>query len=217
MYASINKTNILLWCDTCSNKSLPVESDVNQLGNKSRKRKSTLAAASHASRVLSSKADIDETVTELQEVHGANYSLPQLRLWARMLAAGHHDSLTDPPNVPAISRITPKRKNSSNVAEMVAAVVSAMRTPEVTQTLTQSGNNIVISSPSTPPHSHTSGSKPSSASAVGHSPGRINDLRMRNLNELCELQELLEQSILTHEEFIEQKSIVLGAMRKLIQ
>ena len=40
---------------------------------------------------------------------------------------------------------------------------------------------------------------------------------MRNLKELRELQELLEQNILTHEEFIEQKSIVLGAMRKLIQ
>ena len=75
----------------------------------------------------------------------------------------------------------------------------------------------MIASPSTPPHSHTSGSIPSSASAVGHSPGRINDLRMRNLKELRELQELLEQNILTHEEFIEQKSIVLGAMRKLIQ
>ena len=49
----------------------------------------------------------------------------------------------------------------------------------------------------------------------GISPGRITDLRMKKLHELCELQGLLEQNMLTQEEFAEQKRLVFNSLRKL--
>ena len=50
---------------------------------------------------------------------------------------------------------------------------------------------------------------------VGISPGRATDLRLKKLKELRELQALLEQSILSESEFVEQKAIVLECLRKL--
>ena len=39
---------------------------------------------------------VDDTVEELKERHDDRYTPPQLRLWARMISAGHHESLDDP-------------------------------------------------------------------------------------------------------------------------
>jgi len=41
--------------------------------------------------------------------HSGNLSVPQLRLWARMVVTGIHNNLEEPPQVPMITRITPKR------------------------------------------------------------------------------------------------------------
>lgn len=50
---------------------------------------------------------------------------------------------------------------------------------------------------------------------IGLSPGKIAELRMKKLQELRELQQLYEQSTLSQAEFMEQKSLVLDALRKL--
>ena len=111
MYESITKTNILLWCDAWSAIGNSPSSK-NDLQSQSKKHRSTATSTS----VLSNKVDTEETVTELQEAqetvtelqeaHKDKYSLPKLRLWARMVAAGHHDSLIDQPRIPAITGIT---------------------------------------------------------------------------------------------------------------
>ena len=49
----------------------------------------------------------------------------------------------------------------------------------------------------------------------GRSPGQVSDLRLKKLQELRELQQLLELNVLTPEEFAEQKAIVLEALRTL--
>ena len=91
-----------------------------------------------------------------------------------MIAAGHHDSLHDPPQIPAITGVTPKRKKQESLAETLAGVaaafVSAMRTPEIKQVNT----NVVTATSETPPKS-----KVSASSGVGLSPGRISELRMK--------------------------------------
>ena len=46
-------------------------------------------------------------------------------------------------------------------------------------------------------------------------PSKITDLRMKKLQELHKLQALLEQNVLTQQEFIEQKQLVLDSLRKL--
>ena len=84
---------------------------------------------------------------------------------------------------------------------------SAARTPDISQNNSQS----VVIAPSSPKASAT----PVAPAAVGISPGKVTELRMKKLRELRELQELLEQNILTQQEFIEQKQLVLNSLRKL--
>ena len=50
------------------------------------------------------------------------YSLPQLRLWARMITGGNHESADDPPQVPAITGITPKREKRESLASALAVL-----------------------------------------------------------------------------------------------
>ena len=50
---------------------------------------------------------------------------------------------------------------------------------------------------------------------LGISPGKITELRIKKLQELRELQQLLEQNVLTEEESSEQKAMVLSSLRKL--
>ena len=50
---------------------------------------------------------------------------------------------------------------------------------------------------------------------TGVSPAKVTELRMKNLCELREPQELLEQNVLTQQEFMEQKKLVLDSLRKL--
>ena len=122
-----------------------------------------------------------------------------------MISAGHHDSLDDPPQIPAITGITPKRKKQESLAEALAGVAAAFAGRMCTPQITQANSNVVIATPESPTKDK------SSSSQVGLSPGRISELRMKNLK----LQQLLEQNILTSEEFAEQKTIVLNSMRKL--
>ena len=46
--------------------------------------------------------EIDSIFRQLQESHDDAYSVPQLRLWARMVISGTHDDLETPPRVPMI-------------------------------------------------------------------------------------------------------------------
>ena len=71
---------------------------------------------------------------------------------------------------------------------------------------------MVISSPNSPT---VGGGTSTCPVAPGISPGRITDLRMKKLHELRELQGLLEQNVLTQEEFAKQKQMVLDSLRKL--
>lgn len=68
-------------------------------------------------------------VVELREKNGFTYSLPQLRLWAQMIAAGHHESTDNPPQIPAITGITQKKSLSSALAGAAVSFASALRSP----------------------------------------------------------------------------------------
>ena len=141
--------------------------------------------------------DVSETVAELKKRHDLKFKMPQMRLWARMIASGNHESLDDPPSIPALTGVAPKRRReslSSVVAGVASTIASAIR-PEVGTSNTDSP------SPST--------------STPGRSPGKVSHLRLKNLQQLRELQQLLDLNVLTPEEFAEQKAIVLGALRKL--
>ena len=202
--------NILLWCD---GRSIDDSPDSELVGGCKRKDPSV------SEPVLSKRQQLDEnlqdTVKELKEKHGSKYSFPQLRLWARMIAAGNHDSIDNPPLIPPITGIQSKREKKSSLSDVIASAAvtfaSAVRSPDVQQSNKQSVviSPDVMSSPvkRTPSHSLTP--------TTGISPGKVTELRMKKLRELKELQELLEQNILTQQEFMEQKQLVLDSLCKL--
>ncbi len=70
-----------------------------------------------------------------------------------------------------------------------------------------------VVSPETPTKSSETPNQ--SSKPIGLSPGRVTELRIKKLQELRELQQLLEQNVLTDAEFEEQKMLVLNALRKL--
>ena len=206
------KGNILLWCDGRSTDSMDSPDCASSRG---RKRKSPSVSEPVLSKRQQLDENIQDTVKELKEKHGSKYSFPQLRLWARMIAARNHDSTDSPPLIPAITGIQPKREKKPSLSDAItgAAITfaNAVRSPSVQQHNKQS---IVIpsdamSSPIRPNPSH------SVAESTGISPGKVTELRMKKLRELRELQELLEQNILTQQEFIEQKQLVLDSLQKL--
>ena len=51
--------------------------------------------------------------------------------------------------------------------------------------------------------------------SIGISPGKSAELRMKNLTQLRLIQQLYNEQILSQSEFIEQKDIILEALRKL--
>ena len=55
----------------------------------------------------------------------------------------------------------------------------------------------------------------STSSAVGLSPCKVADLRMKHLEQLRYLQQLMEDRIISESEFLEQKNIITGTLRKI--
>lgn len=139
--------------------------------------------------------EVDEIYKELLSRHGHSgvYSGPQLRLWARMIQCGTYEDYEDPPRVPQITGIVSKKKESLTEAITGAAVAVAK----------------VFAPPKTPDHTITT------TSGSGPSPGKCTELRFKNLEQLQLLQQLKQNGVLSQAEFIEQKNIVLDAIRKL--
>ncbi len=214
MYRSLHearKGSILLWRDARSSTPGPSTELETQPSSGSRKRKVTLDPP--VSKRQQIEDDVEETVKDLKEKHGSKFSTPQLRLWARMIAAGNHESVDDPPNIPAITGVIPKREKKESLADPISSAATtfaqALRPPEMKAGVVSANNSLVITQ-TTPPKSQ------STISRVGLSPGRVTDLRIKKLQELRELQQLLEQNILSDEEFTEQKALVLDSLRKLV-
>lgn len=201
MYKTLQgRTSVLLWCD-----GRPT--DISDEEPQSRKRKNS-SPVSNPTKRKELDIDLDDTVRKLREKHGSTYSLPQMRLWARMIAAGHHESTDNPPQIPAITGITPKREKKTSLSSALAGAAvsfaSALRSPGTNA----NASSVVINAES-----------PKNASEkplqIGLSPGRVTEIRSKKLRELRELQQLLEDNILSTAEFTEQKELVLNSLRKL--
>ena len=144
--------------------------------------------------------DEEDTIYKvLREKHeGGVYSSPQLRLWAKMINSGTYKDYDDPPRVPQITGIPPQRpaKKEDSLSEALTGVARA-----VTKALIPQGT------PQTPPNKLPG--------PIGISPGKSAELRMKNLTQLRLIQQLLDENILSQSEFMEQKEIILEALRKL--
>ena len=152
--------------------------------------------------------EIDIVFQLLKEKHGDTYSTPQYRLWACMIICGTHDDLDTPPKVPMIiGAPMPKRpKQKSLTSALVDAATAFASAISPTQCSSNTG----------PPSEPTTPKVPGRAiSRTGVSPGRVADVRMKNLEQLRFIQHLLDDGILSSEEFDEQKHIILDTLRKL--
>ena len=163
------------------------------------------------------EAEVDSTVAELKDKQGDKYSLPQLRLWARSIISGNHDSTEEPPDLPVITGVGVKKQKKQTLSEALVEAATtfagAVRGPDIRQT---GGSNatVTVLSGSTAAQTPTKVVSESERS-VGLSPGRVTELRSKKLQELRDLQCLLDQGILTEEEFAEQKVLILASLRKL--
>ena len=120
---------------------------------------------------------MDDIYQDLSKKHADSYSVPKLRLWARMIHCGTHDSLEKPPPVLMIVG-TPSSKKPRKEGDAAVAFTKAVQSP------TQQG----LASEST--------------IKVGISPGKAIDLRSKNLLQLRTIQQLLEEKVLSDEELI---------------
>lgn len=139
---------------------------------------------------------MDSIYKELFKKHGDSgvYSCPQLRLWARMIQCGTHEDYDDPPRVPQITGLIKKPVKNESLSEALAGAAVAVAKAFTPQQ-------------STPEHTLSKGSS--------ISPGKSVELRMKNLEQLKFLQQLRDDCILSQAEFVEQKTIILEALRKL--
>lgn len=187
-------TEIYLWVDTCTSET---DDDIEP---EKKKRKH-----SESSRRQNREDELEEIYGKLKAEHDDSYSSPQLKLWARMILCGTHEDYKDPPRVPMITGMPPKRqKKPDSFTEALTgaaeAVAKAFSPPPQPQPLAASMTNITATT---------------SASCMGISPGKSTDLRMKNLQQLRVLQQLYEEKILSDSELVEQKKIILDVLRNL--
>ena len=114
------------------------------------------------------KEEVQQIVDDLQEKHGSNFTLMQLRIWAQMIAGKVHTDTDNPPNTSMFVRArgaTKTKKSESPVANLVAEAATA------------------ITSALSP---RPSGPGPSS----GCSPAKLIESRSKLYKQLTELQNL---------------------------
>ena len=123
---------------------------------------------------------------------------PKLRLWARMISNGLHESTDEPPNVPMITGKAAKQPKRESVHDTVVDAAKA-----VVEALT-----------STCPKDDQSQAATSQAS-TGVSPLRLANIRMKHYEQLRYLHTLFDDGILNEQEFLEQKGTILDTLRAL--
>ena len=140
--------------------------------------------------------EVDKVFHELHSKHADDYTGPQYRIWSRMIVNKIHESLEEPPtcNIPIIADGVPrgKRKRTSSSDAISEALIGAATAVTKYLATDYSGNQ--TPSPSTP-------IRRSSTTVVGISPMSKAKLSDQYITQLQRLQGLLENNVLTPEEF----------------
>ena len=130
---------------------------------------------------------IYELAHELYEKHGETYSMPQLRLWARMLLNKQYKSMDKAPPYPPFLEKVPKARKHDNLSDALTsaatAVVGLLNGTE--------------------------------SSSTCMSPGKRARVSGQYLEHLEKLKNLHQSGVLSIEEFEEQKKFALDNIRKI--
>ena len=142
---------------------------------------------------------VEEYEQKLQVKHQDKYSRFQIKLWAEMLATGVHTDLDNAPAASMFGRDKHAKRQQSESANEHESVMGQMMTVMNTlcKTLTpsraESENRVKLTL----------------------SPMKRAELRSKYLQQLSELRQLLDQNILTEEEYEEQRGDLVDSMRLL--
>ena len=205
-HAHDSRQSVFLWCDRADE----------QISTAKRTKTLPSQVPSAKSRKVDTDEELEETVERIRAIHGHKYSYSQYRIWARLVLSGMFKNITVAPPIPAIQGTAqPSKRTQESLKDVIAGAavtfVNAMRSPDCSTSGVKAQNSVVINSQVSPTKDNQSNT------SAGISPCRATDLRMKKLQELRELQNLLESKILNDEEFLEQKAIVLQSLRKLKQ
>ena len=134
---------------------------------------------------------VDELAHELFEKHGETYSMPQLRLWARMLLNKQYKSMDKaPPYPPFQEKVHKARKHDNNLSDALTSAATAVV-------------------------GLLNGTDPSTSTSTCMSPGKRARVSGQYLEQLERLKNLQQSRVLSIEEFEEQKKFALDNIRKL--
>ena len=186
-------SEILLWVEIVKHQDSDDSDEPERKREKKPERKRKKFAGSSKKEEEDS---VDAIYDKLLSKHKESFSVPQLRLWARMICCGTHEDYEIPPHVPMIIGTTPRQRTNSFTEALTGAAEAVAR---------------AFAPQTTPAQSSSS----SSHVATGISPGKSTEIRMKNLQQLRVLHQLHQESILTDKELVEQKSVILGTLRKL--
>ena len=120
MYGQVNSGNeITIWCEGRSHEHSTSEPPSKNM----RKRKATESDDAPPTK----RADkIDQLALELHEKHGEAYSMPHLRIWARMILNKQHKSKDVPPPFPLFKDHAPKHpQKRDNLADALTSASAA--------------------------------------------------------------------------------------------
>lgn len=115
-----------------------------------------------------------------------------------MIVGGLHDNTDEPPDIPAFQSGGAKKKKGSTV-DAIGGVMDAIARIVEQKT----------------PQDQVSPPVNSGVPVAGVSPAKAADLRMKNLEQLRYLQGLFDDGIISEQELVEQKCIVLDALKKI--
>ena len=201
MYKVFSGTNceIPLWCERLVDKE-----STGSINNK---------------RVPSKRDRHEEEVSDIFEdlkTKHKEMELPKLRLWARMIANGVHESTEEPPNVPMITGTVPKRAKRESLHDVVVDAAKAMAqaftgSPATSQpVIVHNSSAAACTTAVTQPVVTTS-----TATSAAISPSRLADVRMKHYEQLRYLHKMFDDHILSEEEFLEQKGKIMDSLRLL--
>ena len=185
------KPRISLWCD---DKQPPESEYDDEKGRSKRKKRRKSSKTQRKTKLDEREEELESIFQQLKERHESKFSGPQLRLWARMIVAKTHEDMDEPPKVPMITGATKISQPKESLTDAFVSAATAIAK---------------VLSPSQASVSSADSQK------VPLSPGKKLDLRMKNLEQLRQLQKLFEDGILSQEEFDSQKKIVVLSLNHL--
>ena len=160
--------------------------------------------------------EVSDIFEDLKMKH-KEMELPKLRLWARMIANGVHESTEEPPNVPMITGTVPKRAKRESLHDVVVDAAKAMAqaftgSPSTSQHVAvHNSSAAACTTAATQPTVTTS----TATSVAAISPSRLADVRMKHYEQLRYLHKMFDDGILSEEEFLEQKGKIMDSLRLL--